>query len=454
MLDQDASRTSFYWIVLISAVFFAGYFLLKCPLAFILHRQHIPLLKAYSITTTANILMAIVSVILGVLLRNNNNQKFLLFLGVLLSSVSLVLLKSFSFPILLLGVGLYVIGGSLYFFNIIIYINKILSSPKQRQEGNYKYQIWVNAGALVGGILFIMEYNNDRLLNEYSVIACVFSLILFAMVYKRLFDEKIHFRQTWTLLLKLVCVLALVLVCLMFDFATRWIALLAFVTATGYGIYHAYKTHNTNYLNLIFLVLFFSVPYWLGYTILYNEFFHLLDKNSYHFFGMQSDSVILLDPIVNVVFGICILKLYQKYTYKMQIDLILGIVLLGISFLLLFFGLLLATTPQKLLLIYPILAVLVFSCGEFLIQSTLNASVKNLLTNSENISFGMGILRSSRASASAIGFFFMWLTVRDGLFEKDAISHQEPKLYMLTAGYIFLSLFAYLVVKKVLKPVC
>ncbi len=444
-------NTSFTLIVLISAIFFAGYFLLKCPLAFILHRQHIPLLQAYSITTTANILMAIVSVILGVLLKNNTNQKFLLFQGVLLSTIALILLKTSHVGMLLLGVSFYVLGGSLYFFNIIIYINKLLLNHKESQAGNYRYQIWINAGGFIGAVLFIMEYNNHLLLNQYSVFACVASLVLFVGCYPKLVDAKLFFKKTCLLQAKLLGVLGLIFLCLYEDLATRWMAFIAFILAAGYGLYHAQKTHNYNYLALILLVLFFSVPYWLGYTILYNEFFHLLDKNTYLFFGMPSNVIILLNPLVNIVFGSFVLKQYQKRTTTMQTDLFIGMILLVVAFLSLFIGLFLASSPQALLFVFPITAVLFFSCGEFLIQTTLNASVKTLLNNQENISFGMGVLRSSRACASALGYFFMWLTVRDGLVQQDIISHKEPRLYLLTACYILLSLVVYFGVKRVLR---
>ncbi len=443
-----SARTSYHFIVLISAIFFAGYFLLKCPLAFILYKQHIPLLNAYSISTTANVLMAVISVFLGFFLKDCTQQKLFLFLGVLLSSMALILLKVSNNWLILFGISCYVLGGSLYFFNIIIYINKLFSEAKGRQLGNYRYQIWINLGGLVGGFLFILEYNDATKLSEYSLLACFLALIIFIFNYRKIQDDDLDKTFIFPLTVKLIFLFVFIFFCLYYDFATRWIALMAFIGATAYALYYAKRTDNQNYFALILLVLFFSVPYWLGYTILYNEFFHLLDKNSVLFFGMASNSIILIDPLANVVFGFLVLKLYQKFSYTMQADLTTGMLLLATSFLVLSLGIIFTKQPQNLSPLYPIFTILLFSCGEFLIQSTLNASVRNLLVAKENISFAMGILRSSRACASALGYFFMWLTVREGLVQNKILWQKESNLYLLTSIYIFVSLIIYLYVRK------
>ena len=103
----DRLKFSYQWIVAISTVFFAGYFLLKCPLAFVLHREHVSLLQAYSLTTTANILMAVVSIIFGVIFREVRNQKFMLFLGILISTVALFLLRDKNYDALLISIDCY-----------------------------------------------------------------------------------------------------------------------------------------------------------------------------------------------------------------------------------------------------------------------------------------------------------------------------------------------------------
>jgi hypothetical protein len=454
MYTSKSPNFSFNCIVLISAIFFAGYFLLKCPLAFVLHKQHVSLLQAYSISSTANILMAIVSVLLGTFFKENTNQKFFLFLGVLFSTLAIFLLKTFNFIELLCGIGFYVLGGSLYFFNIIIYINKLLADSQTRQAGNYKYQIWINIGGFLGGLLFILEYNNDALLNEYSLFTCIISLLFFALVYRDLKDESFNKKNLGGTAVKLLTLYLFIFICLYFGFATQLISFFVFIIAIGYGLYLANKGNNLNYFTLILLVLFFSVPYWLGYTILFNEFFHLLDKNSYRVYGLTANSIILIDPLANVVFGCFVLKLYQKRASKPLSNLSIGMVFLAVSFIVLVLGLFHADTPQTLLPIYPIITVLLFSCGEFLIQSTLNASVKNLLTKNENINFSMGILRSSRACAAALGYFFTWLTVREGLMSENIVSVHESHLYIITAGYILVSLAAYYYFKKRIRLVC
>jgi hypothetical protein len=398
--------------------------------------------------------MAIVSVLLGTFLRENTNQKFFLFLGVLFSTLAIFLLKTFNFIELLCGVGFYVLGGSLYFFNIIIYINKLLTDPQKRQTGNYKYQIWINIGGFLGGLLFILEYNNDALLNEYSLFTCIISLVFFALVYPSLKDERFNKKILGWVVAKLVALYLFIFLCLYFGFATQLISFFVFIVAISYSLYLANKTNSINYFTLILLVLFFSVPYWLGYTILFNEFFHLLDKNAYHIYGLTANSIILIDPLANVIFGCFILKVYQKRTSKPLSNLSIGMAFLAASFIILVLGLFQTSTPQTLLPIYPIVTVLLFSCGEFLIQSTLNASVKNLLTKNENINFSMGILRSSRACAAALGYFFTWLTVGEGLRNENIVSTHESYLYMITAGYILLSLAAYYYFKRRIKLVC
>lgn len=451
---KQPKQFSFQIIILISAIFFAGYFLLKCPLAFVLNRHHIPLMQAYSISTTANIMMAVTSVLLSFILKDFHNQKLLLLCGIVLSSVALLLLKFSSFMLLLVGVSCYVLGGSLYFFNIIIYTNKLFDDVVERQAGNFKYQIAVNVGAFFGGILFITEYSENTRLTDYSFYACILAVLIFLLCYKKLYDVKTSTKKIINLSVKLLAIFGLIWLCLFYELATRWMALIVFAVAVLYGVYCSIKNKNHHYLTLILLVLFFSVPYWLAYTILYNEFFHLLDRNTYHFYGLRADSIILIDALANIIFGFGVLKYFVGHEQKAISSLLLGMIFLCLSFLVLSFGLHFVSLPQNLLPIYPILTVALFSCGEFLIQSTLNASVRNLLSNQGIISYSVGVLRSSRACASALGYFLMWLTVSSDVDHVKQSSGHEAMLYLITAAYIALSALAYLYFRKKNKLAC
>ncbi len=116
--------SSFISIIIINSIFFSGYYVLKAPLAYILHAEGMTLHDAYSINTSASTLLAISSIFFGLTLHNCAKIKFSLFMGLLFCVLSILLFSLKNQKLCMMAVSLYVLGGGLYFFNLIMYINE------------------------------------------------------------------------------------------------------------------------------------------------------------------------------------------------------------------------------------------------------------------------------------------------------------------------------------------
>ena len=443
--SRRVSYTRDFWIVnCVNALFFAGYLILKFPLAFILAHQGLSLHEAYSLTTTGTIAFALCSLALTWIMKNYHDQKHTLLLGIVLNLFAALLLETRQYHLEMLGMGCYVIGGSLYFFNITLMFNKQFIDPDVRLRGNYFAQICLNIGAFLGSIVFLFAVATGHRYFDYSISFIAVSLFLLTSCYWFLKDDHASVRQQVRLYGSCVSMFALVLLCLQHATLTRWLVLSAFIIATLFGLYQSKKSHERGYFLFIVLVLLFSLPYWIGNTILYNQFFVFLHNDVFSFFALPATFIILLDPLGNVLFGLLWGGITSNTAVRPYFNLQLGMILMTAAFGVLALGLITHLHAEKISAIYPIITLLLFACAQFLIQPTMASRVTDLIKNHHHMIFALGVLRSVRAFAAILAFYLIDLTVTPN---QTSPMHQNMVLYVGVSAIALVSLGLFRCVK-------
>ncbi|EKD73036.1 MAG: hypothetical protein ACD_45C00477G0005 [uncultured bacterium] len=444
--SNSLTQFSFISIVFVNTLFFSGYYILKDPLAYILYSEGIPLKQAYSITTTANTLLALSALFFGFTLHNCGKQKFSLFIGIMLSVISICLLSIKSLTLSMLAVTFYIVGGGLYFFNIVIFINRLFGDSQVRIRGNYIYQIFVNLGAAVGCVLFLMQLNTVNVF-KYCLISGASSLLLFILFYKHIEDEQSSKIDSAKFFLYLIMLFCIVYIALNFEQTTRWIVIASFLVAVTYMIYKSNIESNSALLSFIYLVFLFSIPYWIANTIIFNEFFYFLTKDVSSIHGFSPAILIMIDPIVNAFFGSSILLWQGNRIINHYKNLSYSSFLMTISFVVLCVGLFFTNGNQKISFVYPLITMGLFACSEFLLQTTLNARIRDLLLSQRKNEFlATGMMRSSRAFATVIGYYLMTLTVHANASTSDIRSNLN--LYF---GMVLIFIISYVCYKLIGK---
>ena len=435
-----------FWILnLANAIFFSGYLILKFPLAFILAHQGISLNQAYSLTTTGTIAFALCSLALTSVMKNYHNQKHVLLLGIFLNLIAAICLETRQYTVEVIGMSCYVVGGSLYFFNITLFFNKQFSDPDIRLRGNYFSQICLNVGALIGSIVFLFAVNTGHHYFFYSIFFIIIALLFLISCYWIIQDEPSGVKQQMQLYCSCGLMFLLVMACLQYAALTRWLVLLAFIFATCFGLYQSQKSRERGYFLFIILILLFSFPYWIANTILYNQFFVFLHDSVFSFYGIPATFVILLDPLGNVIFGLCWGNMIGKISTQPYMNLQIGMVLIVLAFSILTAGLFFNSNVMKISVIYPVITLLLFSCGQFLIQPTMNSCVNNLIHNHHHMIFGLGVLRSMRAIAAITAFYLINFTT---VQNKLSSLQQNMVLYCSVTAIALLAVIVFQFYKK------
>ncbi len=222
----------------------------------------------------------------------------------------------------------------------------------------------------------------------------------------------------------------------------RFLVFIAFIAAVIYALSYAKRGQNRPYLEFIILVLVFSVPYWVANSILYNQFFYFLDRDVLLFLGLPATMILVLDPLINTVFGILFARFGSDTQKKPLNNLLLGNLLTFFSFGSLSIGVYLASAT-RLNPVYPILAIILFACAQFLIQTTMSAKVSTLAENKKQMFFGLGVLRSARAFAAIIGFMLMSLTASTKTTNLKVEMHNNLVLYLSITFLVLLVTLSY-----------
>lgn len=449
LVKSDSFRTITY----INALFFCGYFVLKCPLAYILERKGIPQLISYEIASTANVIFALCSLAFGVFLREFDTQKYALLIGMLFSSIAIAFISISNNQLMYIGIALYILGGSIYFFSIALLINKQFTDPKERLTGNYIYHIWVNFGALVGAVLFYYEISSNNVFVT-ALVACVSALILMFYKYKEIHDNKTARKSMRVFHLTIAALGIMIYFALTYKHYVVQAMMYGFVTTLILILGKSFHTGKYALLKYTALIMMFSVPYWFAYTLVYSEFFDFLSKDVEPILGISSNVLLLINPVASIIFGIIITSPRSRWKKQPYENLNIGLSLMLCTFLVLVFGIHSAGTHHALLSpIYPAIAICLYTVSEFLIQTTLNSSVRDLLAIPENQVMAVGMLRSSRAFASALAFLVMSLYENSATYQ-NAASEMQSATHIYTLFCIMLlvlGLFSIKYTKKLMQ---
>ncbi|MDX1901965.1 MAG: hypothetical protein SFW66_08190 [Gammaproteobacteria bacterium] len=326
-----------------------------------------------------------------------------------------------------IGIATYVVGGGLYFFNIIMFINKQFIKNQERIRGNYIYQIFVNLGGIIGALLVVS--NMDKV-NEFK--SCftvgVISLLVALFLYPFMHDDDISKIKIVKFYFYLILLFFIVLFAMHYQELTRIIVLSSFLVASVYVIFLSFAKKNNNLLMFVGLVFAFNIPYWLANTIIFNQFFYFL-KNDVSATVFNPLLIVIIDPLVNILFGIGMLGAQRKSIVNHYRNLTLSSLLLVCAFVILTIGLFFS--KSRINFVYPMLMIGIFACAEFLLQTTLNSKIKDLLAHYKRGEFlATGIMRSSRSFATVLGYFLISFSAKHGGSTVSEVS-ADFKLYCI-----------------------
>jgi len=168
--------------------------------------------------------------------------------------------------------------------------------------------------------------------------------------------------------------------------------------------------------------------------------------STYH--GISPSSIISFDPLMNILFGMGVIGLYTE-NKKSGRNLIFSNLFMISAFTILVIGILWASNNNKIFILFPMLTMAFFACSEFLLQTTLNAKVKNLLLdNAKNEIYATSLLRSTRAFGTVIGYYLLNYTMPK--MEYSGLAN-DLRLYLSIISIYVVCLFAFLLV-KIWKP--
>lgn len=397
-------------IILVNTLFFSGYIILKDPLAYILFSQGMPLDQAYSMTTTANLLLSFFALFFGFFMQGCMDQKHALLLSIALCNVSLILFNQGNSHLILLAMSAYVVGGGLYFFNILIFINRLCQDAPARIRGNYYYRIFTNVGAMLGLGVLISQIQTHHVF-AWSLSLSLSAFIVMLLSYPWIAKDKSSFswKTYFQFYVYLLILFSLTYVAFGFQNDTRWIVMGVFILGLTYAIGRAIYQKHIRLLSLISLIVLLNLPYWLASTVFLNGFFYFLKQDVSPVFGnVASTYLSLIDPFMNVVIGVGMLAFQKKEGGDFYKNIVWGSFALVFAFSILILGIYSGQGLARIHFIYPLLALMGFALAEFLIQTHLNARIRQQLAQDPRAEFyATGIMRSTRAFASAIAFYLM-----------------------------------------------
>jgi hypothetical protein len=335
----------------------------------------------------------------------------------------------------LFAISLYVVGGAMYFFSITLLINAQFSQFDNRLSGNFINQILLNIGASFGILFFVYGLFRGEHIYIYSIAAIALSVAFFLGIWRFISDENDSTIKYIGLFFLALFLAILVYCCLGWGHLVRWVVSILFVTgvlgALSYGIYK----RAWLYFNFVILILVFSLPYWIANTIFYNQFFFFLTQHVSGFHGIPATGVLLLDPMINILFGITYVKYVSSEFKCSDKSLYAGLGCLFLAFLVLALGLCFNSDSLKITALFPAITISLFACSQFLIQTQMNTKVSLFTKNKREMNFGLGMLRSVRAFGGVVAFLFIALTSPSS--KNVAVSmHGNLRLYYFMAVLI------------------
>lgn len=145
-------------------------------------------------------------------------------------------------------------------------------------------------------------------------------------------------------------------------------------------------------------------------AIFYSNFTVFLNTDVVRTFSelhIKAITILILDPISSIVLGYIIYVAYKKHSMKSSGMLNLALFLLSLAFSILVLALTITHNNDKIAILWPIIMIIFFTGAEFLIQTTVNAQVNHLVSNTNRQGFFMGTLQTTRALSATSAFYLI-----------------------------------------------
>lgn len=393
-----------------------GYITLKISLALFLSKNGYTLDKAYSISTAALALFSICAVIWGHQSKYMPSHKNMVMIGTFIIGIAFVLTSIPIKQLQLLGIALFVMGGSLYSININLLVNNHFSCTVSRQQGNQALQWVLNAGCIFGviSLSFVPIKISYQTLYMLSALFIFSSFLVLYFNHHNIVDKDELLEPTAkfksSFLLNFLFMTVFVLWFLQDAEFTRFLTIFLFIVIIGYILWLVITENNKNYLNFVIILLLCSCTYWIAFTIFSNQFsIFLIDDVKSNYFGyvISPLTVLFFDPLSNVLFGWIIYTTYKKYRFNEKYMLMASLMLVSIAFGTLVYALSLTHVYAKINILWPIFCITLYGMAEFLLITTITAQISQFIANTNKRGFFIGTQRLCSAFCASIVYYLL-----------------------------------------------
>lgn len=411
MLQFLKNKDHFNLVLTQHFLFVFGYVPIKFALAIYLINIGFSDTDSYAIITSSFALSALCAIAWSLSSKYLPSHRESTFVGTLFVLISSIFLSVGQKPTILLGLPFLIIGDSLYFLNMNLFINNYFKDKFDRQTGNHKYLLTLNLGALLGFLTLMFVSGGEQYKVLYMAGAGSILLSALCILYPKMnLLSKTNSKQIAALLLCSLLLLIVTYELLLYSTISRCIAIITFALVVAYICYYGIKNRSSGYLEFLLMTVFCGCIYWIAQTVIYSQFMLFISANFQHtIFGISYSPAFILafDPIANLFFGYFILKLYKKYRFEENNSLIISLMLLGISFTVIPCVVFMENPLLKYNIGWAILAIMLYGFAEFLLLSTLSSRVSTLTQNLNAQKFFFATQKLANAFAAATAYYLI-----------------------------------------------
>jgi|GEM_PF-1829119 hypothetical protein len=405
----------------------AGYISMKLSLTLFLRHNGFNLTHAVSVTTVSFALCALSVLYWGYFRRFLPPDKCMIIVSIVLVTLGYLTLLCFSPAWKLLSISCFVVGGALIGIHIRLFVNNHFENLRERQQANHAIQWAMNAGCIFGvtALSLTPVLFSINTLYFYCGMTMLLALLFFTLNYKNLlsFKETLIDQKRAFLALAILLVINVSLVFLLLNAPafTRLLTLLVFIPAFAYGIYLSFKLKSPGYRSFCMILILCGTAYWIAFSIFASQFpVFLIDYVRGSVFGAHLSplTVMLADPISNIVFGFLIFMIYKYYTLSPTSLLQASPLLVFIGFFILVIAIKLTGAHDKINMIWPIITITLYAAAEFLFVTTSIAQINRLITDPKHRGFFFGLQKLGLAFSASLAFYLVYFTShKDALYQ-------------------------------------
>ncbi len=410
---------SFKILLVAEFLLMIGYITLKISLSLFLSKNGYTLDSAYSISTASLALFSICAVIWGYQSKHLPSQKSMVMVGTFIIAIAFILTAIPIKHLQMLGIALFVIGGSLYSININLLVNNHFNCTVSRQQGNQALQWALNAGCIFGviSLSFVPIKISYHTLYLCSALFIFTSFTVLYLNKNNIIDNEANTKSfsklKWSFLMNFVLMTIFVLWFLQDAQLTRFVTIFLFIGIIVYILRMVILEKNRNYLSFVIILLLCSCTYWIAFAIFSNQFsIFLIDdvKSTYFGHAFSPLTVLFFDPLSNVLFGWLIYATYKKYKYSEKYMLMASLMLVSIAFGTLVYAMFHTSEYNKVNILWPIFCISLYGTAEFLLLTTITAQISQFIANTNKRGFFIGTQRLCSAFCASVVYYLLRTT--------------------------------------------